>query len=271
MSNTVISIREISEIKTLHAEITDSAQSSLEKAVRVGELLTKARAEIQNGDWSDWVEAALPFTRHTAAKYVRVFQNRDRLKADTIFELSKAYAALKDSEPEKNVSDCESSQARKPGFHASPANQIVKSNSESPKSNASIYTSSPVKKAPQVVDETGYPIPSESVKYWERRDEVQELMTSVSRIKSAVEKAKNSDDPLFGRVTNSVIDNLNRAYSQISDAKPYAVCTECAGRPSIQPKGCGMCSGTGLISKYRYDHASRTEIKAMRAKQVAAA
>jgi hypothetical protein len=260
-----VSLSLVSEIKSLHNDITESARTSLTKAIRVGELLSKAHDQINHGGWGDWVESTLPFSGRTATRYIAVFENRTKFKADTVFELSKAYAAIKDSEPTKPKPKPKSDTLSE----TSVDNQSD-AEEEADEEELPSPAPKPKPKEPIELDETGYPIPKESVKFWNRREEVQELMTAVTRIKGAINKALSANDPMFGRVSNTVIADLTNAYTHLADAKPYAVCTECAGRPSIQPKGCGFCGNSGLISKYRWDTCSRKEIKAIRAKSIAA-
>lgn len=120
------------------------------------------------------------------------------------------------------------------------------------------------------LDETGTPIPDEAIPFWNRRQEVQNLLTEIISLKAKIKLAKDAEDPMYGNVSNAAIDQLSAAYQHVSEAKPYAVCTSCQGVPSFQPKGCSMCSNTGLISKWRWDTASRQEVKEMRSKVNAA-
>jgi hypothetical protein len=122
-------------------------------------------------------------------------------------------------------------------------------------------------KTPIELDECGTPIPKDALPYWHRRQEVQDLMTQITRVKSAIEKAKSEADNLYGIVSNAVLADLSKAYAHLSEAKPYAVCTQCMGSPSVQPKGdCSLCRGSGLISKYKWDTVSRKEVKEIRLK-----
>lgn len=117
----------------------------------------------------------------------------------------------------------------------------------------------------KVLDDIGTEIPYDCLPFWNRRAEVQEMLTQISHIKSAIEKAKRTGDCMFGKVSNGVIDNLSLAYTQLLEAKPYAVCTTCQGRFNVQ-KGCSMCGNKGLISKWQWDTQSRKEIKEIRLK-----
>lgn len=120
--------------------------------------------------------------------------------------------------------------------------------------------------AKPTLDDIGTPIPKDALPFWKRRQEVQDILTELSRIKCAVEKAKADGDPMFGKVGNGVISDLTQAYTHLLEAKPYAVCTTCMGSPSAQPKGCSMCGNKGLISKWQWDTQSRKEIKEIRLK-----
>lgn len=122
-------------------------------------------------------------------------------------------------------------------------------------------------KTPIELDECGTPIPKDGLPYWHRRQEVQDILTQISRIKGVIEKAKADGDNLYGIVSNAVIADLSKAYTHFSEAKPYAVCTQCMGSPSVQPRGeCSMCRGSGMISKFKWDTVSRKEIKEIRLK-----
>lgn len=143
------------------------------------------------------------------------------------------------------------------------AAEIVKKANESPKQVSPVGDTLPIVKATEY-DELGCRIPSDALPFWHRRQEIQNILSEISRIKCLVEKAKKEGDCMFGKVSNGVIDQLTLAYSQISEAKPYAVCTSCQGVFSVQPKGCAFCGNKGLISKYQWDIQSKKEVKELR-------
>lgn len=117
----------------------------------------------------------------------------------------------------------------------------------------------------QPEDEVGTPITPEAMPFWLRRDEVQNLLSSLTKIKGHMQRALDSNDPLYWNILNGVIADLSKTYTHLANAKPYAVCTLCQGWPSSQPKGrCSACGPTGLVSKYHYDHKSPEEAKIMR-------
>lgn len=76
------------EIRELHSDIMAALQSSLEKAVRIGELLAQRKAALPHGRFIPWIEAHLPFSDRTARNYMRLFRERDRwLKSESVSDL----------------------------------------------------------------------------------------------------------------------------------------------------------------------------------------
>lgn len=113
-----------------------------------------------------------------------------------------------------------------------------------------------------------YRIPDEALAVWARRGEPQELMTAVSKIKCLIEDAREKEDPLYMRNSQSLIAGLTQVYSLLDSCRPYAVCTSCEGRPSVQKAGCSTCGNSGMISRFQWTQASRVEIKAIRQKVI---
>ncbi len=102
---------------------------------------------------------------------------------------------------------------------------------------------------------------------WNRKKEVKALMDAISKVKCAVEKAKESDDAMYGGVSNNFIVDMRGAYTQLKDgALPYAVCTQCMGSPTLPKDGCSFCKNTGLIPEWRWNTQAIKEIKEMRIK-----
>lgn len=89
-----IAPNEIEEIRQLHGEINALARTSLEKAIRVGELLTNIKSRLSHGEWLPWIKENLPFTERTARNYIRLHENRELLKSETISDLTDAYKLL---------------------------------------------------------------------------------------------------------------------------------------------------------------------------------
>ena len=69
------------EINTLHGEIAMCVKISMEKAIRIGELLTQQKEKSGHGYFTKWVCRRLPFTDRTARNYMKVYIERDRIKS----------------------------------------------------------------------------------------------------------------------------------------------------------------------------------------------
>ena len=70
---------EAKEINSLHKEVCGDMLTALEKAVRVGELLTAQKAKLPHGGWKPWLKANLSFDYSTAARYIQCYANRGKL------------------------------------------------------------------------------------------------------------------------------------------------------------------------------------------------
>ena len=78
----------------LHNEIIGHLTKSLEKAIRIGELLTEQKRTLKHGDFTNWILDNLPFTDRTARNYMRLYDNRDKLKTENVSDLASAYKLL---------------------------------------------------------------------------------------------------------------------------------------------------------------------------------
>jgi hypothetical protein len=90
----------VQQINDLHAELVTLAQSSLEKAVRIGELLTKEKVITSHGGWLPWIKSNLKFSQQTASNYMRLYQHRKKLPTVGNLGLTDAYRLLADA-PDK--------------------------------------------------------------------------------------------------------------------------------------------------------------------------
>jgi hypothetical protein len=90
----------ISEIVTLHNEIAGHLNMSLSKAIRIGELLQGQKDSLKHGEFIPWLSKNIPFTDRTARNYMRLYQERDRLKTETVSDLTSAYKLLTEHKEE---------------------------------------------------------------------------------------------------------------------------------------------------------------------------
>jgi Protein of unknown function (DUF3102) len=54
------------EINELNDQIITAARTSLEKAVRIGQLLREVKSGLKRGQWLSWLESNVRFDRRTA-------------------------------------------------------------------------------------------------------------------------------------------------------------------------------------------------------------
>jgi len=102
MSNALAQQR-ANEIVRLHGEIEGYYKASLERAIRIGELLVEQKEALPHGQWGPWVAEHLPFTERTASRYMRLHTERDRLESDSVSDLTIAYKVLAPAKPTDNV------------------------------------------------------------------------------------------------------------------------------------------------------------------------
>ena len=114
----------------------------------------------------------------------------------------------------------------------------------------------------QILDATGWPIPTQLIPLWQRADEVQEMLTTLSRVKGALRSAQENNDKLFAEVNySSALSQLDQAWTDVKTAKPFAVCPTCQGQ---LPDKCTLCKGRGLISEHRWNTCVTREDKEFR-------
>ena len=58
----------------------EAAMTSLQHAIKAGELLIQAKAAIGHGNYEHWLRTNLGISKQTAAGYVRLFKNRDQIE-----------------------------------------------------------------------------------------------------------------------------------------------------------------------------------------------
>lgn len=104
---------------------------------------------------------------------------------------------------------------------------------------------------PEVVaDKHDQPIPKPLLATWERRQEIQDLMTAVSNVKVALVAAHKKSDTLLVRrvMIQDAISNLERLHYQLGHCKPEVLCPECHGTMKARDgKKCGVCQGIGFF------------------------
>jgi Protein of unknown function (DUF3102) len=90
------------EIEREHTIVLGNLNNALRSALRIGELLIKAKAEIGHGKFTAWITENLPFTERTARNYMRIVNHKEEIAAAGVTELSAVYQMIADN---RNTSD----------------------------------------------------------------------------------------------------------------------------------------------------------------------
>ncbi len=115
------------------------------------------------------------------------------------------------------------------------------------RAKAQITGRKPVKSdAPE--DKLGTPIPPAALPWWERRQEILDMLHHISAVRSFLEKIPQ-DDKLYARI---MLGNTKRAlgdaFRDLQGVLPSYVCGYCEGVNDVY--NCKGCNGTGLLSVY---------------------
>lgn len=115
---------------------------------------------------------------------------------------------------------------------------------------------------PAVLDNIGRPIPAHLIELWDRSQEVQDYLTTISRLRGALRAAAEDADPLWADTnTTHALSHLDQAYTTIKNAIPHTLCPVCQGATPAVSKTCTLCKGRGLISEFKWDRAVPKETK----------
>ncbi len=69
-------------IQTEHQAVIAATVSGLEHAMAAGDLLLKAKQQIEHGQWVDWVERHCKVSERSAQVYMRLAQNRAAIESN---------------------------------------------------------------------------------------------------------------------------------------------------------------------------------------------
>ena len=73
----------VAEINRLHRECCQGMRITLEKAITCGKLLTTQKEKCGHGKWEAWIKANLEFGDRQARRYMRCYNNREKLPKRT--------------------------------------------------------------------------------------------------------------------------------------------------------------------------------------------
>lgn len=144
--------------------------------------------------------------------------------------------------------------------------KVSASRSTSPKS---LVVNSPAESRGGDKDSMGTVIPDYAMQFWVRGPEVKEVLETISTLIKFIRSSQKAEDLMYSEVNfSAAIADLDKVWTNLQTAVPYAVCTQCQGHPQSQPNGeCRLCKGKGLISKFRWDTVVPSEIRKMKEKK----
>jgi hypothetical protein len=74
-------------IRAEHEQVGRALTSALDHALRAGDLLIEAKAQLGHGQWLPWLAEHCRFAERTAQAYMRLARNREQLKAQSVADL----------------------------------------------------------------------------------------------------------------------------------------------------------------------------------------
>lgn len=73
----------VTKINRLHQECCASMRTTLQKAIALGKLLVTQKEKCGHGKWLPWIEANLKFGERQVQRYIRCYDNREKLPKAT--------------------------------------------------------------------------------------------------------------------------------------------------------------------------------------------
>lgn len=98
------------ELNRLHSEIEDKLRSTVQDAIRAGEILTQIKGRLRHGDFLPWIKANCHFSERTARNYIGIYDYRS--KTATLADLQTAYAQVETLEAQARKSEEEQARHR---------------------------------------------------------------------------------------------------------------------------------------------------------------
>ena len=89
-------VSNVKELNDLHQQIEGKLRSTVQDAIRAGELLTQAKDDLPHGGFIPWIEQSCAFGRKTAHRYMGIYEHKS--KCLTVSHLPEAYKQVKQLE-----------------------------------------------------------------------------------------------------------------------------------------------------------------------------
>ena len=97
---------EAMRLRNLHVEILHGVYTVLDKAIEAGSILKGVKKSLPHGAFTRWVEDNTGINIRTAQRYMKIHDNKDQLKSDSVSFLNDAHKLLT-APREKQLNDDE--------------------------------------------------------------------------------------------------------------------------------------------------------------------
>lgn len=98
------------ELNRLHQEIEGKLRSTVQDAIRAGEILALVKTRVGHGDFLAWVKANCRFSERTAQNYMRLYAYRS--KTASVADLQEAYRQVETLEAQEKRTEGELAEQR---------------------------------------------------------------------------------------------------------------------------------------------------------------
>ena len=100
---TTLMVSNTKELNDLHQQIEGKLRSTVQDAIRAGELLTQAKDDLPHGAFLPWIGKNCIFGDKTAERYMKVFEHKGKIV--TVSNLPEAYRQVKQIESVKKQTE----------------------------------------------------------------------------------------------------------------------------------------------------------------------
>ena len=100
---TTLMVSNVKVLNDLHQQIEGKLRSTVQDAIRAGELLTQAKDDLPHGAFLPWIDKNCMFGDKTAERYMKVFEHKGKIV--TVSNLPEAYRQVKQIESVKKQTE----------------------------------------------------------------------------------------------------------------------------------------------------------------------
>jgi hypothetical protein len=98
------------EINRLHGVIEQKLRSSVEDAIRVGQILTQVKDRLPHGDFLPWLQATCDFSSDTSERYRKLYAHHSKIRS--VRNLQEAYQQIETIERQQKQTEEQRAQER---------------------------------------------------------------------------------------------------------------------------------------------------------------